>query len=31
LLESVINMKRTLEDWLLWQESLHLSEIDLGL
>ena len=24
-------MKKTLEDWLLWQESLHLSEIDLGL
>ena len=24
-------MKQTLEDWLLWQESLHLSEIDLGL
>ncbi len=24
-------MKQTIEDWLLWQESLHLSEIDLGL
>ena len=24
-------MKKTLEDWLIWQESLHLSEIDLGL
>lgn len=24
-------MKRTLEDWLTWQETLHLSEIDLGL
>ena len=24
-------MKKNLEDWLLWQESLHLSEIDLGL
>ncbi len=24
-------MKKTLDDWLLWQESLHLSEIDLGL
>ena len=24
-------MKQTLEDWLRWQESLHLSEIDLGL
>jgi dihydrofolate synthase/folylpolyglutamate synthase len=24
-------MKRTLQDWLSWQESLHLTEIDLGL
>ena len=24
-------LKRTLQDWLAWQESLHLSEIDLGL
>lgn len=24
-------MKQTLEDWLSWQETLHLSEIDLGL
>ena len=24
-------MKKTLEDWLSWQETLHLSEIDLGL
>lgn len=24
-------MKKSLEDWLLWQETLHLSEIDLGL
>ena len=24
-------MKKNLEDWLRWQESLHLSEIDLGL
>lgn len=24
-------MKKTLADWLLWQESLHISEIDLGL
>ena len=24
-------MKKTLEDWLQWQETLHLSEIDLGL
>ncbi|MEH6456268.1 MAG: bifunctional tetrahydrofolate synthase/dihydrofolate synthase [Cocleimonas sp.] len=26
-----MNIKKTLEQWLLWQESLHLSEIDLGL
>ena len=24
-------MKRTLAEWLSWQETLHLSEIDLGL